>query len=233
LVVLGAVAGPARAASPGSTDDLALTTTHPGTSTGIVASEVFNARYTNGDLKPIRHSLIALPEGTTFDTLATDTCTASPADFQSKGMSACPASTQIGTGQATVVTSGTPVELGPFPLDATIFARTDGSIMVFSEHGVYVTSQLIHQDGRFQTTDTAPSCIVPSEAPGCEHGQIVPRSLSLTIPARSRVIDGVRHTMITTPPTCPPSGSWEFSDKHTFADGSVDLFVNHPPCDAG
>jgi hypothetical protein len=226
------------ATSPGSTDDLALTTTHPNASTGVFASEVFNARYPNGDLKPIRHSLIAFPEGTTFDPLATDKCAATSADFQSKGMSACPASTKIGSGQATIVTTGVPLEprplgppeLGPIPLDVTAFARPDRLIMVFSEQNVYVTSQPITQDGRFENTDTPPSCIVQSEQPNCQHGEFAPRSLTLTIPARSRVVDGVRHNMITTPPECPAGGSWDFSDQHTFADGSVDLFVNHPPC---
>lgn len=240
VALFALLAANASAASPGSTDDLELTTSHPSTSTGVVGSEVFNARYENGDLKPLRHSLIAFPEGTTFDDQATDACSATAADFQSKGMSACPDSTKLGTGQATITTSGIPLEprplgppeVGPVPLDATFFAWSGGGlIMVFSEKGVYVTSQIITQDGRFQNTDTPPSCIVPSEAPDCQHGQFVPRSLSLTIPPKSRVIAGVRHDLITTPSLCPASGSWDFSDTHTFADGSQDVFVNHPPCE--
>src|SRR3954470_3672989 len=121
LVVLYGVASPAASAvnSPGSTDELRMTTTKTGASTGIFATEVFNARYPNGQLKPLRHSLIAFPKGTTFDGAATDTCSATDADFKAQGMSACPASTKIGSGNATAVTTGVPVEAGPIPLDVT------------------------------------------------------------------------------------------------------------------
>src|SRR3954470_7846133 len=132
LVVLYGVASPAASAanSPGSTDELRLTTTKTGASTGIFATEVFNARYPNGQLKPLRHSLIAFPKGTTFDAAATDTCSATDADFKAQGMSACPASSKIGSGQATIVTTGVLVEAGPIPVDVTAFARKDGQILV-------------------------------------------------------------------------------------------------------
>src|SRR5690348_16749021 len=59
--------------SPGSTDELRLTTAKTGASSGVFATEIFNARYPNGQLKPLRHSLIVFPVGTKFD-IATDTC---------------------------------------------------------------------------------------------------------------------------------------------------------------
>jgi hypothetical protein len=220
----------ALANSPGSTDELRLTTTKTGASTGIFATEVFNARYPNGQLKPLRHSLIAFPKGTVFDAAATDTCAATDADFRSRGMSACPASSKIGSGQATIVTTGVPVEAGPIPVDATGFARKDGQILVFSAGGIYLSSQLITAHGRFQTTSTNPSCVVVVEAPNCQHGEFVPRSLTLTYPARSRVVNGRRHNLATTPRACPASRHWDFGDTHTFADGSKDVFVSHPRC---
>jgi hypothetical protein len=220
----------ALANSPGSTDELRLTTSKTGASSGVFATEIFNARYPNGQLKPLRHSLIAFPKGTTFDVAATDTCSATDADFKAQGMSACPASTKIGSGQATVVTTGAPVEAGPIQLDATGFARKDGQILVFSLGGVYLSSQIITVHGRFQTTSPTPSCVVVTETPNCQHGEFAPHSLTLTYPARSRVVNGKRHNLITTPHTCPASGHWNFGDTHTFADGSKDVFVNHPRC---
>jgi hypothetical protein len=231
LAVFGCLSPAANAAnSPGSTDELRLTTTKTGASTGIFATEVFNARYPNGQLKPLRHSLIAFPKGTTFDAAATDTCSATDADFKAQGMSACPASTKIGSGQATIVTTGVPVEAGPIPLDATGFARKDGQILVFSSNGVYLSSQIITAHGRFQTTSTNPSCVVVVETPPCQHGEFTPRSLTVTYPARSRVVNGRRHNLATTPRTCPASRRWNFGDTHTFADGSKDVFVSHPRC---
>jgi hypothetical protein len=230
LALWGGLVGTAGAASPGSTDDLRLTTTKPGHSTGVYASEIFNARYPDGQLKPLRHSTVGFPDGTTFDALATDTCAATDADFKQKGMAACPESSKIGDGQATVTTTGSGIEIPPLPLDVTVFARDDGSLMVFSEGAVYLSSEPIVAHGTQQDTTPTQNCMIAVEQPPCPHGEIVPRSLTVDIPAHSRVIDGVRHNMITTPRRCPRSGHWRFYDEHTFADGSVDLFVNHPRC---
>src|SRR4051794_39645616 len=229
LLFAGA-AGTAGGTSPGSTDELRLTSARPGSSTGVFATEIFNARYPNGQLKPLRHSLIAFPKGTTFDVAATDTCSATDADFKAQGMSACPPSTKIGSGETTVVTTGTPAEIGPIQLDVSAFARTDGQILVFHSGGLYLSSQLVIAHGRFQTTSTNPNCVVVTEAPNCQHGEFTPHSLTVTYPARSRVVNGRRHNLATTPRTCPASGRWNFGDTHTFADGSKDVFVNHPRC---
>src|SRR4051812_38549410 len=231
IVALFAVcADVAGAASEGSTDDLRLTTAKRGASTGVIASEVFNARYPNGQLKPLRHSLIGFPKGTKFDTAATDTCAATPDDFKSQGMGACPDSSKIGTGEVTIVTSGTPTETGPISADATMFARTDGSIIVFSSGGMYLSGQLVVAKGRYQRTSPPVSCVVVTEQAPCQHGEFVARSLSLTIAPRSRKVHGRRHNLITNPRRCPKSRHWNFFDKHTFDDGSFDLFGNHPPC---
>jgi hypothetical protein len=220
----------AAAASEGSTDELRLTTSRRGASTGVFASEVFNARYPNGQLKPLRHSLIGFPKGTKFDAAGADTCSATDSDFKSKGFSACASSSKIGAGNATVVTTGTPVELGPVTLDVTVFGRRDGSIMVFSSNGMYLSSELIKADGRYQRTDPPATCVVPAEQPPCQHGEFVPRSLVVKIDPHSRVVRGRTHSLVTTPRTCPRTRRWIFFDRHTFADGSADLFVNHPRC---
>ena len=215
--------------SPGSTDELRLTTAKTGASSGVFATEIFNSRYPNGQLKPLRHSLITFPVGTKFE-VATDTCSATDADFKSEGMSACPASSKIGSGSATVTTTGTPVEAPPITLDATAFARTDGQILVFSIGGVYLSSQIITAHGRFNETSPPPSCVVVAETPPCQHGEFVPRSLTISYPPKSRVVNGRRHNIITTPRTCPRSRHWSLGDTHTFADGTKDVFVNHVPC---
>jgi hypothetical protein len=229
-LVLGClIPASALANSPGSTDELRLTTAKTGASSGIFATETFNARYPNGQLKPLRHSLIAFQVGTKFD-IATDTCSATDADFKSKGMSACPASSKIGSGSATVTTTGTPVEAPPITLDATGFARKDGQILVFSFAGIYLSSQIITVHGRFNETSPPPSCVVVTESPPCQHGEFVPRSLTVDYPAKSRVVHGRRHNLITTPRTCPRSRHWNLGDTHTFADGSKDVFVNPVRC---
>src|SRR3954453_6703017 len=231
LAVFGLRCPAAHAAnSPGSTDELRLTTTKTGASTGVFATEVFNARYPNGQLKPLRHSLIVFPKGTTFDVAATDTCSATDAGFKAQGMSACPPSTKIGSGQTTVVTTGPPAELGPIQLDVSAFARKDGQILVFHSGELYLSSQLVIAHGRFQTTSTNPNCVVVVETPPCQHGEFTPRWLTVTYPARSRVVNGRRHNLATTPRTCPTSRRWDSGATHPFADGSKDVFVTPPRC---
>src|SRR3954465_5404526 len=166
LLVVGWVSPVAAAAnSPGSTDELRLTTAKRGASTGVVASEVFNARYPNGQLKPLRHSLVGFPKGTKFDAAAADTCAAGPDDFKSQGMGACPESSKVGSGMASVVSSGAPTDIGPLSVDATMFGRTDGSIIVFSSGGMYLSGMLVTVKGRYQRTSPPPSCVVATEQP--------------------------------------------------------------------
>jgi hypothetical protein len=239
LALVGTLSGAATAAgnSAGSTDELRLTSTKPGTSTGVFATEIFNARYPNGQLKPLRHSLIGFPKGTRFSNKATPTCQASDADFKSQGMSACPEKSRIGHGNAEVVTSGAPFQLGPIKLDVTVFARKDGSRFVFSSDGAYLSSMVAKAKGRFQRVNPPPNCVYPNEKPSpggrCKHGEFVPRSLTVTVSAHQRKLHGRLYRMITTPRHCTRSGHWYFFDKHTFADGSFDKFVNHPRCTGG
>jgi hypothetical protein len=232
VAVVAACVTPSTAAatSPGSTDDLRLTTTETNASTGVFATKIFNARYPNGQLKPLRHSLIGFPKGTRFDADATPTCKATDADFKAEGMSACPDKTIIGHGHAETESSGAAFEIGPVEVDATVFGRRDGSLIVFSRDGTYLSSTRVIANGRFQHTDPPANCVVVTESPPCKHGEFVPRSLTVNIPAHQRRIHGRLHRMITTPRRCTKSGRWWFFDKHTFDDGSFDKFVNRPRC---
>jgi hypothetical protein len=229
LAGAGAAAGGAAANSPGSTDELRLTTSKTNASTGVFATEIFNARYKNGQLKPLRHSLIGFPKGTRFDNQATPTCRATAADFRSDGMSACPDRTRIGDGRAETMSSGAPLQVGPVDIDVTVFATRTGSLIVFSRGGAYLSLTRVIANGRFQNTSPPANCFVVTEQP-CRHVEFVPRSLTVSIPAHQRRVHGRLHRMITTPRRCTRSGRWWFFDKHTFADGSYDRFVNRPRC---
>jgi hypothetical protein len=225
-----ATAPAALANSPGSTDELRLTTTKTNASTGVFATEIFNARYPNGQLKPLRHSLIGFPKGTRFDPDATPTCKALDADFKAQGMSACPDKTIIGHGHAQTESTGAPFPIGPVDVDVTVYGRRDGSLLVFSRAGTYFSSARVIATGRFQNTSPPANCIPPGDTPPCENGEFAPRSLTVNIPAHQRRIHGRLHRMITTPRHCTRSGRWWFFDKHTFADGSFDKFRNRPRC---
>jgi hypothetical protein len=213
-----------------STDELRFTTDVPGVSTGVFVTEEFNTRDSNGQLKRLRHSHVEFPPGTGLSSEAADLCTASPDEFRSKGLSACPESSKIGSGQATTVTTGTPTELGPFPVDATAFNAPGAVRIVFSSGGSYQSETDLVIHGNAQDADVTPICVAPGETDPCPHGEFVPKSLTMNFPARSRTVGGRVVNLTTTPPTCPSSGEWLLSDIHTFSDGSKDTFVNHNRC---
>ena len=83
-----------------------FTTDLPSTSTGVYASEDFNTRDTNGQLERLRHSKVQFPDGTVFGQYGAEVCTATQQDFQQKGLAACPKGSRLGSGNATVTTTG-------------------------------------------------------------------------------------------------------------------------------
>jgi hypothetical protein len=225
-----ATAVPLAAGDEGpSTDTVRFTNDVAGSSSGVFATEEFNTRDSNGQLKRLRHSKVTFPDGTILGQYGVEVCTASDSDFSSKGLSACPGSSKLGTGNATVTTTGTPVEMPPIALDVTAFNMPGKMMMVFSSNGQYVSQQPLYAHGTVQEADVKPQCVVPSESDPCPHGEFEPKSLTLNIPAHSRVINGQVFTAVTTPPTCTSAG-WEISDVHTFSDGTQDPFVNHQSC---
>ncbi|HKP89310.1 MAG TPA: hypothetical protein VJT75_04990 [Thermoleophilaceae bacterium] len=231
LIAAATATATAGANSPGSTDELRLTTRKPGASTGVFATEIFNARYKNGQLKPLRRSLIGFPKGTRFDALGWYTCRATDAELKSEGMSACPEKSKIGHGHAETESSGAPFQVGPVGADVTVYGTPTGSLLVFSQGDAYLSHSRVIADGRFQRTRPPANCVVVTDTPPCENGEFVARSLTVDIPAHQRRVKGRLHRLITTPRHCTRSGRWWFFDKHTFADGSFDKFVNRPRCE--
>jgi hypothetical protein len=229
LAMLVVTAPSALAEEGASTDVVRFTTDRPNTSTGVYASEVFNTRDANGQLERLRHSKVEFPPGTVLGQYGAEICTATQQDFQQKGLAACPKGSQIGAGQATITTTGTPVEAPPIALDVTAFNTPGAFLMVFTSHSVYVSQQALHAHDTVEEADITPSCVVPTETDPCPHGEFEPKSLTVYVPPHSRVIDGQVYNVTTTPPTCPPGG-WIISDVHTFADGSQDPFSNVNPC---
>ena len=64
VAMLSSAAPVALAEEGASTDVVRFTTERPNTSTGVYASEVFNTRDSNGQLKRLRHSRVEFPPGT-------------------------------------------------------------------------------------------------------------------------------------------------------------------------
>src|SRR5437763_121264 len=75
----------------------AFTTKKPGAPSGrIFHDEFFNASDRSAKPPPVQHIHIQLPHGARFDWRAVPLCTASDAQLEAQGESACPAGSNVG-----------------------------------------------------------------------------------------------------------------------------------------
>ena len=229
----------AGAQQSGASADQRFTTQTPGAATGILTTELFPDG-PDGKVKAHRATRIEYPLGTRFDGAGAANCQASEAEFQQKGLSACPADSKVGDGTAEVQSTGSAPTFGPLQLDVTVFNTSrpkddpsiEGVMLVFSSGGQVTNVVLSKIEGRIQTEKTTPSCVPPGQPPECPFGEFAPKRVRVDVPPNSRTVDGVVHNGATTPPTCPASGHWTIRHTHTYSDGTSDTFVNDLPCTA-
>jgi len=206
---------------------------------GVLTTEAFPDG-PDGKVKAHRATHIEYPPGTRFDVAAAANCQASEADFQQKGLGACPADSKVGEGTAEVETTGNAPKSEPFTFDITVFNTShpkddpslEGVMLVFHS-GDQVTNVILSKiEGNVQTEETEPTCVPPGQPPQCPFGEFAPKRVRVDAPPNSRTVDGVIHNGATTPPTCPAIGHWTIRHGHTYSDGTTDTFVNELPCKA-
>src|SRR3989442_7891674 len=100
--------------------ELQYTTTTPSSSAGFdYASETTDPAMPGGTPQAVRELKVKFHPGTRFDTRVPPVCRASDADFRDRGERACPISSEVGSGEAVVVSGfGPPVD----PIKETIKA---------------------------------------------------------------------------------------------------------------
>src|SRR3954466_9235619 len=111
----------AAESTPAADFDLSLGARTPAAATPMAIRIVYkNPDDPNAAPSPQRRIVIELPRGTRVDGSAVPVCTASDAELQARGPSACPAGSRVGSGTAELRTDGGPL-FDPFIDDVDIF----------------------------------------------------------------------------------------------------------------
>lgn len=169
----------------------------------------------DGKPSPIRHLVIAAPQGTRFD-LAMSRCAASDQQIMTAGPSACPSESEVGAGTLTAITGfGPPVD--PFPTDVTLFNTGQGWVEVVQDHHSGATIG----DDRIAIAGSVLTGNPPTVPGGPPDGQSAVRTIDFTLPAASGYV--------TTPPTCQ-TGQWAAQASFAFADGTTQRAASATPC---
>ena len=222
--VMLALGGVAWAASP--VFEQRFTTSQPGAATGMTSHIVFPDY--KGKPKSIARLTVELPEGTHFDEAAVPECTASDAELLSLGLSACPRDSEIGGGTSKVVTGfGPPTD--PIPGDVHVF-HGPGQLMNLGTPPGSDRVVVIGR-GRIAGRRIVYTLISPSSPPypgGPPDWRTSAKEVTLSLDRRS----AGGHDFLTTPTSCPATGSWTFGLTLLYEDGTSDSATSPTPCRA-
>lgn len=152
--------------------------------------------------------------GTRFDTSALARCRASDDEVMSKGLSACPAGSKLGSGHTKAVfASGS-----GFTTDVTLFNARGEIVVLVALQGNPITAFHDRVKGRTIT-------IKPVLPPGVSLTR-----LKLRIGRHSKGSGAARKTYMRAPPSCPASRKWTTVAKFTYVDGSSQTRRGSTPC---
>jgi hypothetical protein len=228
-VVVLCAAWPASAAAQRvtfahGTIDQRLTTSKPAAPAGSVFNATYHAAGDPAGQPPyMRGMTFHPPPGQRYDTSVPERCTASDVELYARGVAACPEGSRLGGGTTTSIFMG---QASTLPVD--VFNNEGEQIMVVSSPGqASVVRGRFGPDGSI--TYESPTCF--PNAAGCPVDNALQTGSSVSMPAYTRVVDGVTRSYITTPPKCPKSGRWQQRIRLWWADGTEDTVVTEHPCE--
>ena len=205
--------------------DLTFDSQRPDDSTGF--SELID--YVNPadhQAKPlaVQRIVVELAPGTGLDTSAPERCTAPDPVLIVEGPNACPAGSRVGTGQVDLNT-GLPGPTGILRNDVTLLNNTSEVIFVFQpqDSGLRFVSRA-KVEGRSFITEVPP---IPGGPPD---GFTAIDRVELTVRAISSGQGSRRKGYITTPRSCPASGSWTNTARFTYRDNVTQTVASDSPC---
>lgn len=202
---------------------LKLTSHRPSSPTGASLHLIWPSA-PGGKPKPEAKGVFKLPRGTVIDERAVPSCTASDATLQAMGGDACPANTFLGPGAASVITGFGP-PLDPLYLDDRWYHEEGEIVAVFTKHGTSGPVVKVNRvEIRGPRTFVARLSLPPGYPPGTT---VAPKTTDQVI----KKIVGPNGSFITTPPTCPASGTWVSRATSTYDDGSSDTATTRMRCE--
>jgi hypothetical protein len=200
-----------------------FTTRTPGAPSGrLFHDEFFSATDPNAKPPPVQHIHVQLPAGARFDTSAVPACGASDAALMAEGAAACAPGSQVGT---EVFSFDTGVD-GPNRLvtnDIT-FLNDPGELIILTQERQSGTRVVVRGKVGRETLDFDLTTL-----PGTPPDGGADKREDSTFP----VVTGPSGAAyLTTPPTCPASGTWTFRVDYTFRNGEKVTKTAGSACDA-
>ncbi|MGZ6709616.1 MAG: alpha/beta hydrolase family protein [Solirubrobacteraceae bacterium] len=182
--------------------DLAFTRSRPHTQTSFTFTSALPASPADLGSPALRKNAFRFPAGTTLDPQAVPACQATDADLASRGVAACPATTQVGTGSADVKlgTGGT------LTLRVTAFNASGGRLAIALNQPDGTVIRILRPKVAKRTVTTT----LPKVALGADAEASLTRfSLRLGGGRPQRPV-------IRTPATCPAGGHWTIAYTSTY-----------------
>jgi hypothetical protein len=193
-----------------------FTTARPASSTGLSFQFLYRDPADPNAKPPALTTLVVrLPVGTTFDAGAAPVCSATDAQLELEGPSACPSASQVGSGTFTAMTGIPPLD--PFVATDLIYNGGDALIEDVVFKGTQVTAGIDRLTIRGSTLTAHP----PDTPGGPPDGRTVPRQIDFAIAVHGR--------FVRTPASCPRAG-WVASSTATFADGASETDTSELAC---
>ncbi|MDQ3723971.1 MAG: hypothetical protein M3376_13120 [Actinomycetota bacterium] len=206
---------------------LKLSAKTPKKSTSVTFSTVRNPAPPAPGTKPPRVAKIvfALPTGTKFNTAAATRCSLSA--LQAQGAAGCKAGTAIGGGSA-VADTGT--LLGSVTQQVAVYATTTGLVAVLTGLQTAVLPLTVKAN---KITAVLPRICLPPGTPAndCASGEVVLKSLDVTLKARTKGTGSRTRRLVTTPAKCA-GGRWKSRATYTFANGDTEAKTSISKCRA-
>lgn len=207
------LAAAAIAATVSQTLDVTLSSSKAGASTQVTVT--FDTATDDGSALPAgTKTTIKFPEGLKFNYKGFKKC--SKATLETKGPSACPKGSRIGSGSAKVT-----AVLGTTPLDISatvaVYNSGKGKIVLLNQvkKPIPITSAFAAKITKSNLTVTIPPLPIPGGA-----NASIPR-FKVTIDAKG---------YITNPKTCPNSGMWTYTALSDYEDGQKTTATDTVTC---
>jgi hypothetical protein len=196
-----------------------LTTQEPGAASGARLHLVYPDGE-DGRPKQAAEAVYEFPPGTRIHESAVPACEASDADFNARGLGACPGETRLGGGTLSAITGcGPPFD--PFETDIHSFHGPAQVVNAITPRGaerpiLSVARIQIEGDRLVDRPALPPGCPPPD-------GRAAPREVDLELAADGR-------GFFTAPPECPAAGLWTSTVQIRFTDGSQAAGSSSAPC---
>jgi hypothetical protein len=198
----------------------------PGQGTGVrLEIDYFNPSDPEAKPPAVQKVVTRLHAGSGIDTSVPALCTASDLELMASGAAACPTASRVGGGEIDLDT-GLPGPARTLRNDVTLLNNT-GQLIFLLESKSEPRSRFVARASIHGTTITSEVPPVPGGPPD---GFTAIKRVRVGVRAISVGRGSSRRSYVTTPDSCPTSGTWTNEVEFTYRDGISQTVASQSPC---